>query len=103
MSLREDITRALADKSLSAEETTIKLIDLFEDLGFSLEGNGWLDEEDTILSPIHNILENEDQEEEKALKILLLLEEGGLSLVGNGWLDDDEYAYNYVTNSDDEE
>lgn len=87
--LRELIIETLSNKQVLIDKTHA-ILDVLEDQGFSLEGNGWLDDdsEEGLESQIKSIVESTLDHNEQAIGILMTLEEG-LDLISNGWLDDD--------------
>lgn len=96
--LRKIITETLTAKQILIDKTHA-ILDVLEDHGFSLEGNGWLDDDsdDGLEGKIKSIVEGALNPHEQAIEILVILEEKGLDLVSNGWLDDDPEALESLT------
>jgi hypothetical protein len=105
MSLRSkiiDLIQEHQEPSFAAWE----ILDMLDDQGLSLYGNGWLELDETYVKNksyfgLTEIVQGHNDPNQAALHILLRLEEIGLSLSGNGWLDDDKEALEFVCRTPD--
>lgn len=99
--LIEDLTEIIntklhrgAENGATDEEMvdlTEEMVDFFENKGFSLDGNGWI--EAGIKDWFMELIRRHNQSARViALHTLRLMEDKGFSLDGNGWIDGEAQA-----------
>lgn len=103
MRLRVEIKKIMVLKDQpSHENSSDKILGMLDDEGLGLDGNGWLDDDDTGQCPlrqkIQKVIASNPDPDVCAMKILFTLDDEGLSLLGNGWLDDDIEAQEFIKN-----